>query len=110
MKTEDDDSVLQNATPSEGSTLPERMRAAADTLIEASHRYAAERGKLPEKYAATSWTADHLRIVADRWESLDREERQVADLASALFNAGWHRVTTDQAKQLIADGWTRQDR
>ena len=104
MKTEDDNSMLQNAT------LPERMRAAADTLIEASHRYAAERGKFLYTAEGYSWTADHLRIVADRWENLDREEQQVADLASALFNAGWHRVTTDQAKQLIADGWTRQDR
>jgi hypothetical protein len=104
VKTEDDNSMLQNAT------LPERMRAAAEVLVEASRRYDGQGGAIATDFATTSWDAANLRIVADRWENQDRESGQVADLASALFNAGWHRVTTDQAKQLIADGWTRQDR
>lgn len=93
--------LLQNAT------LPERMRTAAETLVEASKRYSEEHGKLPEKFEATSWDAANLRTVADRWENLDREAEQVGALTYALLNAGWVGVTTAAARQLINDGWTK---
>lgn len=112
MKTEDDDSVLQNATPVERSTLPERMRAAAETLVEASKRYSEEHGLLPEQFEATSWDAANLRVVADRWETLDAEQAAAdalaIELARTLYDAGWHQVTERQVRPLIDDGWTKQ--
>lgn len=100
------DELLQNAT------LPERMRAAADTLIEANKRYREERPWTSGTPEVVSWNAANLRLVANRWEEQDAaattERQLVDDLASALFNAGWHQVTTDQVRQLINDGWTKQ--
>lgn len=91
--------ALQNAT------LPDRMRAAADTLDDVNARYD---GRFADGSPLPAWDAANLRHVADRWEAEDSEqEERVQELARALYNAGWAKVTTNQARQLIADGWTK---
>lgn len=102
-------SLLQNAT------LPERMRAAADTLEAANIRYDTAAG-IPHEQAVDDaagipWDAIRLRESADRWEAADKEaaakEGLVQELAKTLFDAGWHKVRTEQARALIDDGWTK---
>lgn len=96
--------LLQNAT------LPERMRAAAEVLHEASRRYDREHGTVKTDFALTSWDAANLRIVADRWELVDRKNAEEGLLATALLDAGWIGVTITDARKLINDGWTKGEK
>lgn len=63
------------------STLPQRMRYAAEILREADERYGA-------RY---SWNPDGIEIVAESWEEQDRAAAehgaQVAELAADMFAA-----------------------
>lgn len=96
-----DPALLQNAT------LPERMRAAADVLVEVSHRY----GQVVGDVALTPWDAANLRLTADRWEAEEAAQgEQVQALSKALLSAGHTGVTvTAIARELVADGWTKRE-
>lgn len=103
------EAVLQNAT------LPERMRAAAEVLVEASRRYDSERGSVVTNFAATSWDAANLTLVADRWEAADAAEAEKDRLARELADA--FRLRADDgatalaiARELVADGWTKGEK
>ena len=103
-------------------TLPERMREAAGTLMEARDRQA---GDDPHRLFA-EFCADDLRRYADEWEREDAEkaaaeaahEAGVEELAEALHRAWWgdvEGITDEQAnvyrrraRDLIAAGWRKQ--
>lgn len=61
------------------STLPQRMRYAADVVAEAQKRYADRPGD------TAPWSAKHLRQFAVKWEAEDREVAEREDLVKELL-------------------------
>lgn len=85
----------------ENLPLPQRMRAAADVLEEASRR------KLI--YETSVWSPVQLRGYADRWEREDADklsrEKQVEELEQIIL-ASEFRVEA-LARKLLDVGWTK---
>jgi hypothetical protein len=89
------------------STLPARMRYAADVLREADERYASKH----------SWSPDGLEIIADTWEDQDRATTEraawIRELANTIYRAaGWsgngpHEPHLEAARRLIESGWRK---
>lgn len=106
--------VLQNAT--EVESLPVRMRAAADTLVEATIRWKTERdSSLASTPDTTSWDAANLWSVATRWENEDREaaereakEALTRELADAIRDRAGSNALA-MAHALIEAGWTKKE-
>lgn len=101
------------------STLPQRMRYAADVLGEADERYGSKH----------SWSPDGLEIYASKWEDQDCEaaelDTQIEELARKIYHVGFvvgmhnHRLAFEDysgkeaiqrtAKRLIESGWRKGD-
>lgn len=113
------------------STLPERMRQAADTLIEANYRFTGCSEAEARQMAEDKWSAVKLRHWADQWEGQDRRQaaidRAVEVLARDMYD-GWSTVKPDSrfhdtwhttlevnretyrglARVLVESGWTKE--
>ena len=83
------------------STLPERMRYAADVIDE----YIAAS---PVLHPGEKFSSGNLRIAADRLH--ERRDRQVWQLAAILREARIRGDYEDYARQLIEAGWHKGDR
>jgi hypothetical protein len=82
------------------STLPKRMRYAADVIAEYVDA-------CPNLDTGTQFAAPNLRIAADRYEQ--KCIRMVANLAQSLYELGWRKVTADHAQALVESGWRKGD-
>lgn len=101
------------------STLPKRMRYAADVLKEArkAHHSRPENGN--SDWAAYAWDPTNLCYHADNWESEDSEaadrDAQIEELAQAMyqqiysvsrFQFPWFQTV---ARNLVESGWRKGD-
>jgi hypothetical protein len=90
------------------STLPQRMREAADVIDEAAAEFHGRPENMNSGWLAHNWTAKDLRTYADDWEAADRQAEALTDeLARDLYGAGWRKVCRSDVRQLIESGWTK---
>lgn len=85
------------------STLPKRMRYAADVMDEAKTRLDAERGNRDD-FFGSEWHSYALRRRAQIWEDagpVDELTRKLAELGSPAATGGYAQV----ARKLIESGW-----
>lgn len=92
------------------STLPQRMRYAAEVLSEADQRY----GKLRMEDECFGWDAQSLHAVAQDWQDEDRRRgAMVNELAADLTLAAGPTIMVNIpfyiASKLVKMGWRKGD-
>lgn len=87
-------------------TLPERMREAADILLQVRER---ERGRDPHRLFA-AYSADDLRGYADKWEQEDADtaaqQAEIHELAALIRDTRDDTYQT-RAATIITAGWRK---
>lgn len=105
------------------STLPQRMRFAADVMDQAKTRLEQELyGALYPAHGASEWNSEALRERADIWEAQDRDAAEKAARESLIRELSWafyeterwsggapHQKHRNAARKLVESGWRKGD-